>query len=93
MGALYETIDPEAAYASLADELNDFDVRITCARCGAMQLVKVQCASCGNDLDPLADFDADCVEAGEQYATANGLAWPPQVGDFDRYYEQKVNAR
>ena len=35
----------------------------------------------------LDDFDAEAVEAGARYAEANGLRWPPGVGDYDRFYE------
>lgn len=84
-------MDDEEYYAALADELNDYDVRIQCHRCGKMQLVKVQCEDCGNDMDPLADFEPRAVIAAERYAQAHGLSWPPQTGDFDRYYERKHN--
>ena len=37
----------------------------------------------------LSDFDAEYVEAGERFARANGLRWPPGVGDYDRLYESE----
>lgn len=53
-----------AAYADLADELNDYDVTMT-----------------------LDDFDPAFVAAAHRHAAAEGLTWPPGVGDFDRLVE------
>lgn len=38
------------------------------------------------------DWDADAVAGGKRYAAANGLHWPPGLGDYDRFYERS-NAR
>jgi hypothetical protein len=38
-----------------------------------------------------ADWDPVAVAAGKRYAKANGLSWPPQTGDYDRYAEKKYN--
>lgn len=38
-----------------------------------------------------SDWDEQAVAEGREYARKNGLAWPPQHGDFDRYYEWKQN--
>ena len=35
------------------------------------------------------DFDAEVVAGAERYAQANGLRWPPGVGDYDRLYESE----
>lgn len=86
-----EGFTDEDYYVQLADELNDPDVRISCHRCGHLQLVKVQCERCGNDLDPLADFDYHVITPAERYARANDLSWPPQIGDYDRYWDAKHN--
>lgn len=37
----------------------------------------------------ISDFDAEAVEGAKKYAKAHGLAWPPRVGDYDRYWERK----
>lgn len=35
------------------------------------------------------DWDENTVLRGATYAGRHGLAWPPQCGDFDRYWEQR----
>lgn len=48
-----------------------------------------------NDAEPPSvlkfpdDFDPEYLAHAEHYALLHGLNWPPQVGDFDRYYERK----
>lgn len=47
-----------------------------------------------NDADvvlTLDDLDRKCVKKAERFARQNGFSWPPAVGDFDRYWEQKQN--
>lgn len=49
-----------------------------------------------NDSDAvlvLADLDAEFVAGAERFARAQGLSWPPGVGDFDRYYDWNHNER
>ena len=41
----------------------------------------------------LDDFNPRFVEEAHRFAYVNGLSWPPQVGDFDRYYEWTTNGR
>lgn len=42
-----------------------------------------------SDRPTLADFDPEYVEAGGRYARRNGLAWPPRIGDYDRFWERQ----
>jgi hypothetical protein len=37
------------------------------------------------------DLDKTIVNRAKQFALANNFPWPPQTGDFDRYYEWKNN--
>lgn len=39
-----------------------------------------------------SDWDAEAVAAGKRYAKRNGLRWPPQIGDYDRFWERENNA-
>lgn len=39
------------------------------------------------------DFDPEMVDRANQYAKANGLAFPPSTGDFDRFWEAQQDAR
>ena len=34
------------------------------------------------------DWDPQAVANGKAYAKKHGLRWPPQTGDFDRFYER-----
>lgn len=38
-----------------------------------------------------SDWDPQAVAEAKKYAKENDLPWPPQTGDFDRYYEAKHN--
>lgn len=37
------------------------------------------------------DWDARAVASAKRYAKKQGLRWPPQTGDFDRWYEAQNN--
>lgn len=41
----------------------------------------------------LEDLDPEIVEAAKRFAEGNGKNWPPEVGDFDRYYDWCMNDR
>jgi hypothetical protein len=43
------------------------------------------------DADPWdeSDWDARAVASAKRYAEKHDLPWPPQTGDFDRFYEQE----
>lgn len=41
----------------------------------------------------LEDLDTAYVTAAERYANEHGINWPPQVGDFDRWYERNLEVR
>ena len=46
-----------------------------------------------NDADvtmTVADFDPEMVELARRYASLRGLAFPPGLGDFDRFYIEVV---
>jgi len=36
-----------------------------------------------------SDWDAEAVAGGKRHAEKHGLPWPPDTGDYDRYYEAK----
>lgn len=36
------------------------------------------------------DWDGEAVRGGKRYAAANGLHWPPGLGDYDRFYERSA---
>lgn len=36
-----------------------------------------------------ADWDDEAVAGGKKYAKKKGLRWPPQMGDYDRFYERE----
>lgn len=38
-----------------------------------------------------SDWDPIAVAEAKSYAAKNGLAWPPNTGDFDRWYDRKHN--
>ena len=38
-----------------------------------------------------SDWDSFAVTEAKRYATRHNLPWPPQAGDFDRWYELKEN--
>ncbi len=38
-----------------------------------------------------SDWDKEAVKLGKKYAEKQGLRWPPQMGDFDRFYERQHN--
>jgi hypothetical protein len=38
-----------------------------------------------------ADWDEQAVAEGKRYAKKHGLRWPPQMGDYDRFYERENN--
>ena len=37
------------------------------------------------------DWDPIAVKNARAYAKKNGLNWPPQTGDYDRFYEREHN--
>jgi len=48
-----------------------------------------------NDLDvgpwKESDWDPQFVAPAKQYASENGLRWPPGTGDYDRFYDREHN--
>ena len=38
------------------------------------------------------DWDPQAVKNAKAYAKREGLRWPPQTGDFDRWWERTNNA-
>jgi hypothetical protein len=36
-----------------------------------------------------SDWDRQAVAEAKRYAARHGLRWPPQAGDFDRWYERQ----
>lgn len=36
-----------------------------------------------------SDWDPEAVANGKVFAKKNGLPWPPRMGDYDRWYEEK----
>lgn len=71
------TYSDRDAYASLADELNDYG---THHGPPALRM-------------SVDDFDPGMVAAARRYAEANSLNFPPGVGDFDRLWEFEQAAR
>ena len=65
----------------MSDEQHDFDRESYAALADELNDPDVHEAGVTLDL-----FDDDAVAAGERYARAHGLRWPPGVGDFDRFY-------
>jgi hypothetical protein len=70
----------EECYAAIADELNDPPDPAWAERNPP-----------GYGPLTLDDFDSKIVAGAKRFAEANDLAWPPGCGDFDRYYDRKVN--
>lgn len=38
-----------------------------------------------------SNWDPQSVAEGKRYAEAHDLPWPPQAGDFDRWYERSTS--
>jgi hypothetical protein len=69
-----QRISEEQAYAAIADELNDSP--------GSYEVY-------GGTKPTVDDFNDEIVARAAKYAAENSLPWPPDTGDFDRYWERK----
>jgi len=67
----------EECYAAVADELNDFQ--------------RPEDNPPGWGPITLQDLEKRVVERAEKFARSSGIPWPPEIGDFDRYYEWSRN--
>ena len=82
-GTMDSMTSDEDFYRGVADELNDV--------CGhgnyRISAIDGTCLLCTR----LEDLDDHAVAGAERFAREAGLAWPPGVGDFDRYYDWRHN--